>query len=833
VETQAARVLYPLPEARRPRIVGKCDEKGAPLLPGDRQLQVTEVAFAIAQRLERLGLLDAPLRERVALLRARDSHARSNVPGPAARSPYFCSGCPHNTSTVVPEDSMALGGIGCHTMAGYMDRRTLMPTQMGGEGLNWTGIAPFTNVPHVFQNLGDGTYFHSGILAVRGAVHAGVNVTYKILYNDAVAMTGGQPVDGQLSAGEICRQLLAERVRRVVLVSEDPTRFRGDASVPREVTVHHRDELQAVQRALRATTGVTAIVYEQTCAAEKRRRRKRGEYPDPAQRAFINAAVCEGCGDCSVQANCVSILPRETELGRKREIDQSNCNKDFSCVKGFCPSFITVHGGQLRRVATRTLDATAFDQLPEPASPSPSTGAWNVLVTGIGGTGVVTVGSVLAMAAHLEGKRASVIDMTGLAQKNGAVWSHLRIGTSPDASGEVARSAGEASLHGLIESRVGLAEADLLLGCDLVTAAEKDSVFTLERHRTRAVVNTWLQPTADFQSKPDLRLDLDAELAPLRAALEPARLHTVDATTLARDLLGNTLGANFLLVGYALQVGGLPVSRAAIERAIELNGQAVEFNKRALALGRLCAVDFAAVERMLASRAGATAAARRPGVATLDEFVARRIDDLVDYQDRAYADRYGRLINDVRCVESQRVPGSSRLADAVAKTYFKLLAYKDEYEVARLYTAREFRDELERTFEGKYTLRFHLAPPLLTRPDPRTGEVRKRAYGPWVLPMFRLLARFKFLRGTAFDPFGHLSDRRLERRAIADYEELIGDVLARLDADNHSAAVELASLPLQVRGYGHVKRRQHEAARKREAELLQAFRAPREQRVAA
>ncbi|HET7204086.1 MAG TPA: indolepyruvate ferredoxin oxidoreductase family protein, partial [Steroidobacteraceae bacterium] len=433
VEGQAARILYDLPESQRPRLTGKFDEHGRALLSSDLQLQFADVALAVAGRLETLGLVDDALRARVALLQSRQSHARTNVAGPATRAPYFCSGCPHNTSTVVPEGSLALAGIGCHTMAGYMNRRTLMPTQMGGEGLNWTGIAPFTSMTHVFQNLGDGTYFHSGLLAVRGAVAAGVNITYKVLYNDAVAMTGGQPVEGHLSPVEIARQLLAERVRRVALVSDEPGKYRDAAArVPPEVTVHHRDALQALQLELRSTPGVTAIIYEQTCAAEKRRRRKRGEFPDPPKRVFINDAVCEGCGDCSVQANCVSILPKETEFGRKREIDQSNCNKDYSCVKGFCPSFVTVHGGQLRKPRVVNLDLAAFSSLPEAPVPALTPArSWNVLVAGIGGTGVVTVGSVLAMAAHMEGKRASVIDMTGLAQKNGAVWSHLRISTSP------------------------------------------------------------------------------------------------------------------------------------------------------------------------------------------------------------------------------------------------------------------------------------------------------------------------------------------------------------------------------------------------------------------
>jgi len=807
VEDQAAKILYHLPTGTRPRLVGKRDETGAPLLPDVEQLSFGVVALAVANRLAALGALDADLARRIEVLKGRVLRAKENAAGPAMRTPYFCSGCPHNTSTQVPEGSIALAGIGCHTMAGAMNRRTLMPTQMGGEGLNWTGIAPFTALPHVFQNLGDGTYYHSGLLAVRGAVQAGANITYKVLYNDAVAMTGGQPVEGHLSPAEICWQLLAERVKRVALVSDDPDKFRvQSAGVPAEVTVHHRDELDAVQREMRSVAGVTAIVYEQTCAAEKRRRRKRKEMPDPPKRVLINAAVCEGCGDCSVQSNCVSVLPKETEFGRKREIDQSNCNKDYSCVKGLCPSFVTVHGGELRKPQAAALDASLLATLPPPLAPDVRD-SWNVLIAGIGGTGVVTVGSVLAMAAHLEGRRASVIDMTGLAQKNGAVWSHLRIGDS------------SAELPG---ARVGLAEADLLLGCDLVTAAEKDSVLTLDRERTRVVVNSWLQPTAFFQLNPDLKLDLDAELRPIRQAVAAERLHTFDATSIALKLLGNTLGANFLMVGYALQAGGLPLSLAAVERAIELNGQAVEFNKRALLLGRLAAHDPLAIERQLA--AASPAVARIPAAQTLDALVQRRVAFLTDYQDAAYAEGYGRLVQRVRQVERERGRGLTGLAEAVARYYFKLLAYKDEYEVARLHRSAEFREQIASTFQGDYRLRFHLAPPLLTRPDPKTGKIRKREFGEWMLPVFGVLARLKGLRGTAFDVFGYTADRRLDRRLIADYEALLEELLARLDPGNHAMAVELASLPEHIRGYGPVKVQHLTAMRQRQEELLAKLR---------
>jgi indolepyruvate ferredoxin oxidoreductase len=814
VEGQAARILYNLPPSERPRIVGKEDEAGATLLPSDYQLQFTDVASVIAARLVSLGAADEALRNRLALLSGRLERARATTPGPASRAPYFCSGCPHNISTVVPDGSVALAGIGCHTMAGYMNRRTMMPTQMGGEGLNWTGMAPFTEMKHVFQNLGDGTYFHSGLMAVRAAVASGANITYKLLYNDAVAMTGGQPVEGHLSVPEIARQFLAERIRRVAIVSDDPDKYRApEAGIPAAVTIHHRNELDALQREFRDVPGVSAIIYEQTCAAEKRRRRKRGEFPDPPKRVFINEDVCEGCGDCSVASNCVSVLPKETEFGRKREIDQSNCNKDYSCLQGLCPSFVTVHGGQLRKPKAAVLDDALFRALPPPG-PARFDGSWNVLVAGIGGTGVVTIGSVLAMAAHLEDRYASVIDMTGLAQKNGSVWSHLRIaGTPEDAQG----------------ARVGMAEADLLLGCDLVVSAEKDSVLTLDPGRTRAVINAYVQPTAAFQSNPDLRIDVEAELRPLRQGLREERLHLVDATTTALKLLGNTIGANFFLVGYAWQKGALPIGLAALERAIELNGQAVEFNKRAIALGRLAAHAPAVLARELAALQPVPSI---PLAQSLDALLERRTNFLTAYQDAAYATRYRSLVERVRAAERERCPGQDGLATAVARYYFKLLAYKDEYEVARLHSSDEFRRRIEATFEGNYTLHFHLAPPLLTRLDPRTGKVGKREYGPWMMGVFRLLAKLKGLRGTALDVFGYSADRRLERQLIAVYEASIEDLLKKLSVDNHGVAVEIASLPEQIRGYGRVKEEHLAKVRARETELLAKLQVARQSMAA-
>jgi indolepyruvate ferredoxin oxidoreductase len=719
----------------------------------------------------------------------------------------------------VPDGSLALAGIGCHTMALHMNRSTMPPTQMGGEGLNWTGIAPFTGTTHVFQNLGDGTYFHSGLLAIRAAVTARVNITYKILVNDAVAMTGGQPVEGQLSVGEITHQLRAERVQRIAVVSDDVEKYgRDGASVggfASGTTVHHRGELEAVQRELRETTGVSALVYDQTCAAEKRRRRKRGKAADPDRRVLINELVCEGCGDCSVKSNCVSVEPNETEFGRKRRIDQSSCNKDYSCVQGFCPSFVTVEGATLRKPEAATLGADLFADLPEPARAGLDRPR-AILITGIGGTGVVTIGAVLGMAAHLDGLAASVFDMTGLAQKGGAVLSHLKIARRDEELGA---------------PKVGMLEADLLLGCDPVVSASGEVLRAMDTGRTHAVLNTHVVPTAVFQLNPDV----DFRGRELRAAVERVvgedALAAFDANRAALALLGDTLGTNMLVVGYALQKGWLPVSTAALDRAIELNGAAVPFNRRALALGRLAAADPARFAALL----DAQPAVRRPlasGPQTLDERIAYRASFLVDYQDTAYAARYRALVDRVARVERERVPGSTALTDAVARYYFKLLAYKDEYEVARLH-ATALRPQLDATFEGDYRVTFHLAPPLLAKRDPATGVPRKMTFGPWMLRAFGLLARFRRLRGTALDPFGYTEERRTERALIAEYESLVGELLGGLAPDRHALAVELASFPEQVRGYGHVKEKHLASARARQADLLAKWRVPAPDRAQA
>jgi indolepyruvate ferredoxin oxidoreductase len=803
LEGQAAHVLYNLPDAERPRLSGKRDPAGATLLPSDVVLEPLDVARVIGARLAALGLADGALEARLGLLGERIGTARGRRAEGVVRSPYFCSGCPHNTSTRVPDGSAAFAGIGCHTMALYMHRQTLPPTQMGGEGLTWVGAAPFSGMPHAFQNIGDGTYFHSGLLAIRAAVTAGTRITYKLLYNDAVAMTGGQAVEGGLTVADIARQLRAERVGRIAVVSDDPGKYGRSPGFPEGVTVHPRAELDAVQRELRDLQGVSALIYDQVCAAEKRRRRKRGRLAEPARRVFINPLVCEGCGDCSVKSNCVSVEPLETEFGRKRAIDQSSCNRDYSCLEGFCPSFVTVEGAGPRHDAGVAIAADLLDGVPEPPTPAADAAA-RILVTGIGGTGVVTVGALIAMAAHLESRAAITFDMTGLAQKGGAVLSHVKIGPDPDALGA---------------ARVGMLEADVVLGCDLVVAGSAEALQSIDAGRTRCVLNTHLVPTAAFQLDPDVRFDADERLDRIAALAGEAAIGRLDATRAARLLLGDTVGTNLLVVGYALQRGWLPVGRAALERAIELNGVAVELNRRAFALGRLAA---AAPERFAALLA--VAPGGRVPIAAGPATVARYAQFLTDYQDAAYAERFRALVRRAEEAEAAANPGHGGFAAAVARSYFRLLAYKDEYEVARLHAGTEFSAALARTFAGSPRLRFHLAPPWLARRG-AAGEPRKVEFGSWILPLFALLARLRGLRGTPFDPFGRQAERRLERQLIADYEALVDELIRGLTPARSGMGTELAALWEQARGFGHVKAAAVARLRARQDALLEAFRA--------
>lgn len=723
-------------------------------------------------------------RLKAALQRLEDARKADNAKDIAARLPYFCSGCPHNSSTKVPEGSRAYAGIGCHYMVQWMDRETVGFTQMGGEGANWVGEAPFSRTPHVFQNIGDGTYNHSGILAIRAALAAGTTITYKILFNDAVAMTGGQQNEGGLSADRIAREVLAMGVTRLAVVydaKEEPEWTDFPAGIER----HERAELDAVQRSFRETKGVSVILYVQTCAAEKRRRRKRGQFPDIDRRVFINTDVCEGCGDCGVQSNCVSLVPVETELGRKRAIDQSSCNKDFSCLKGFCPSFVTVEGARPKKAATAKVD---LPDLPQPALPVIQ-GTWNVVVTGVGGTGVVTVGAILAQAAQIDGKGAGLMEMAGLAQKGGAVHIHCRLANAP---GDISAI------------RVATGEADVVIGGDLVVTAGARTLG-LMKPTTGAVVNTADIMTGDFTRNTEFRIPNERLRLSLEARLQ-GRLVAFDASGLSRAVMGDTIFANMIVLGAAWQKGWVPLTLAAIRRAVELNGAGVEANLRAFDLGRWAALDPAAADRVSAPKV--PQAPRTP-----EDRIAFRERHLTAYQDAALARRYRALVD--RATDP-------RLKEAIAAGYHKLLSYKDEYEVARLHL--QTRAKAAEAFDGDLKLTFHLAPPILSRAG-SDGRPGKRAFGGWMVHAFRLLAPMKRLRGTALDPFGRTAERRMERALIAEYESDMAEALPKVTATTLPLIVELAELPLTIRGFGPVKKANAHRAAARRADLLTRIRA--------
>ena len=804
IEVQVREELYGT--ANQPVCIGKKDEQGNWLFPVKGALDPNEVAICIGERLLKYAT-DENLKSRVAGLKQAQQRL-AETQDVAVRTPYFCSGCPHNTSTVVPEGARAYAGIGCHYMAQWMDRSTLGYTHMGGEGANWIGEAPFSKRPHVFQNLGDGTYNHSGYMAIRGAIASGVNITYKILYNDAVAMTGGQKNDGGLTVPQIAAQVAAEGARRVVVVSDEPKKYPPGTKWPDGITFHHRDDLQTVQKALSEIPGCTVLIYDQTCAAEKRRRRKRGAFPDPEKRVVINELVCEGCGDCGVQSNCVSVQPLETEFGRKRTIDQSSCNKDYSCLKGFCPSFVTVHGARLKKGVgvAGEIDAT---MLPEPKHPAIAQ-TYNIIVTGVGGTGVVTIGGILGMAAHLEGKGTGIIDMAGLAQKGGAVFSFMRIAERPE------------DIHAI---RVAAGGADLVLGGDIVVAGNKKVLAAVKPGRAVMVINTAEFLPGDFTRNADFSLPTERLKRAISTAAGKEHTHFVDASRLATALFGSSLGANIFLVGYAYQLGALPLSADAIEQAIALNGEAVAMNTQAFRYGRRAALDPAGVEALVKPAAGAIDPNRALSQ-SFDEMVERRVAFLAAYQNIAYAARYRAWVDKAKAAESAKAPGRCGLAEAVARYLFKLMAYKDEYEVARLYTDGAFLKQVANEVGGdNLRFEFHLAPPLLARRDPATGLPRKMHFGPWMMSAFKLLAKLKFLRGTALDIFGYSEERRTERKLIADYEALLDEILARLDTDNHALAVGLAAIPEKIRGFGHVKVRPLAAAKADEAALMEQFRA--------
>ena len=804
IEYQIKEELYNWKEGvRAPRVVGKFDDSGewsrsggrpagTWLLPAHYEHSPAMVAKAIAQRLEKLGManrLGSQFRERLAFLDFKEKILR-RPRVTAVRQPYFCSGCPHNTSTRVPEGSRATAGIGCHFMAVWMNRSTATFTHMGAEGAPWIGQAPFTKEKHIFANLGDGTYFHSGILAIRAAVAAKVRMTYKILYNDAVAMTGGQRHDGPLDPPTISRQLAAEGVAPIVVVTDEPTKYPAATAWAKGVTIRHRDDLDAVQRELRETNGVSALIYDQTCASEKRRRRKRDEYPDPAKRVLINEMVCEACGDCSVKSNCLSVEPLETEFGRKRQINQSSCNKDYSCVKGFCPSFVTIEGGRLRKGKAAPKETEG--EVPSPQIPSLAA-PYGILVTGIGGTGVITIGQIIGVAAHVEGKGVTVLDMSGLAQKYGAVMSHVQVAASPD------------QMHA---TRIDTGCANLVLGCDLVVTASTESLAKMAPKRTRALVNASVTPTAEFVRNPNWQLpgtDLTKDVA---ESCEKAEF--VEATAIATGLMGDAIATNMFMLGYAYQKGWIPLAAESLERAIELNGVAVEFNRKSFVWGRRAALDLEKVRRI--AMPAEVIPIEQHFSRNLDELIERRVRFLTEYQNRVYADRYRALVEKVRARDE-------KLAEIVARNYAKLLAYKDEYEVARLHADPNFRKKIETMFEGDYRVVYHLAPPLLTRKE------EKMRFGPWMLPVFKVLRNFKFLRGSALDPFGYTQERRTERALISEYEDTVARLLARLNSQNQALALEIAAIPDEIRGFGHIKARNLAPARKKWQELLARYEA--------
>ena len=693
----------------------------------------------------------------------------------------------------MPEGSRAYAGIGCHYMVQWMDRETEGFTHMGGEGANWIGESRFSKRKHVFQNIGDGTYNHSGVLAIRAALAANTTITYKILFNDAVAMTGGQRNDGGLTPHRVARELLSMGVRKVVAVVDDKEDVLPHA-YPSEVPVKQRDDLQTVQKELAEMDGVTAIVYVQTCAAEKRRRRKRKQFPDPDRRIFINPSVCEGCGDCGAKSNCVAILPLETPLGRKRQIDQSNCNKDFSCLKGFCPSFVTVEGGTPKRAAPA--DFTLPD-LPEPQIPEIDK-PFNIMITGVGGTGVVTVGALISMAAHLEGKGAGEMQMAGLAQKGGAVSIHCRVAPKPE---------------DITAIRIAVGEADAVIGGDLVVTGHSKVLAAMSRGRTGVVCNSHEIVTGDFTRNTEFRLPSDRLGLAVRARVGDEAMRMLNATRLAEVMLGDAIFANVMMLGAAWQAGLVPLSRAAIQRAIELNGAGVKGNLRAFEIGRWAVSEPVAAAEMV-----------KPAQTveeSFEEALARREAHLTGYQNAAYAARYRKLVD--RALEADRRLGLDGFSRAVAEGYFKLLSYKDEYEVARLH-AETLEAQIAANFDNVKGLKFHMAPPLLGRKDAE-GHPKKTSFGPWMLRALKILSRFKGLRGSWADPFGYSAERRWERGLIAEYEAVIDEVLQSVTADSYEIASDIARIPLEIRGFGHVKQRNGAAAAARQAELLAAFRA--------
>jgi indolepyruvate ferredoxin oxidoreductase len=831
IEYQLKEELYNWRPDVRPNVLGKFNDMGEghpggewsmanptanTLLRANADLSPALIASAIAQRLKAIGVpgdIAARLDARLAVMKAKDS-AMQVLEVHGDRQPWFCSGCPHNTSTKVPEGSRAMAGIGCHFMSIWMDRTTVGFTQMGGEGVPWVGQQPFSTDQHMFANIGDGTYFHSGILAIRQSIAAGVNITYKILYNDAVAMTGGQQV-GERPEGhsviQIAQSMRAEGAAKIMIVTDEPEKYEGVKGLPEGIAIQHRDTLDAVQREFREIKGTTVIIYDQTCATEKRRRRKRGTLVDPAKRVVINELVCEGCGDCGVQSNCLSVEPLETEFGRKRQINQSTCNKDYSCVKGFCPSFVTVEGGQLKKKG-KGKGASPFElgALPEPLLPVLKQ-AWGIVVAGVGGTGVITIGQLLGVAAHLEGKGIVTQDAGGLAQKGGATWSHVLIGATQD---------------DIRTTRVSMAAADLIIGCDPIVTAGKETVLRMREGRTHVALNAQGTPTAAFVKNANWQNPSDQCVADITRAVGEAGVGLFNADAVAGKLMGDTIYVNPMILGYAWQKGWIPLGRESLLRAIELNAVAVENNKTAFEWGRQAAHDRARVEALLSPGQVVEFKKRE----TVESLVARRMEFLTAYQDAAYAAQYQAFVEKVRATETPL--GKSTLTESVARYLFKLMAYKDEYEVARLHTDTAFLEKINGMFEGDFKLNYHMAPPLIAKKNAK-GELIKQPFGPAMMTAFKLLARLKGLRGGAFDIFGKTEERKTERALIGEYRASIEEVLKSLSAANHATAVEIARIPEQIKGFGHVKERHLKAARQNWSALMAAYRAPQGTRQAA
>ena len=840
IEYQVKEELYNWRPDVRPNVVGKFDEGEGDFTGGEwslanpsknellrstADLSPAQIARAIAKRLKKMGVdsaMAARIDGQLAILQAKESAMKVGTVDSMAgvqRAPWFCSGCPHNTSTRVPEGSRAMAGIGCHFMAVWMDRSTIGFTQMGGEGVPWVGQAPFTKDQHIFANLGDGTYFHSGLLAIRQSIAAGVNVTYKILYNDAVAMTGGQPV-GERPEGhsvvQIAQSMRAEGAAKITIVTDEPEKYKGVTGLPDGISIEHRDELDRIQREFRELTGTTVIIYDQTCATEKRRRRKRGAMADPAKRVIINELVCEGCGDCGVQSNCLSVEPLETEFGRKRTINQSTCNKDYSCVKGFCPSFVTVEGGALKS-KTKTEAPSPFDlkftPLPDPMLPAPhalGSKVWGIVVAGVGGTGVITIGQLLGVAGHLEGKGIVTQDAGGLAQKGGATWSHVLIGESQD---------------DIRTTRVGMASADLIIACDPIVAADKETTLRMRDGRTHVALNSHTAPTAAFVTDGNWHNPSDECAALIAKSVGAGNVGSFDADAAATHLMGDNIYTNPMLLGFAWQKGWIPLTRESLLRAMELNAVAVDKNKAAFEWGRRAANDWQAVKeeigKIAAGPGGGAQVIEFKKRETAQDIVARRVQFLTEYQSKRYAKKYQKFVDQVASAEKPL--GKTTLVEAVARYLFKLMAYKDEYEVARLHADPAFHERIAAMFEGDYTLNYYLAPPHSAKRNEK-GELQKKKYGPRMLTMFKLLQKFKWLRGGFLDPFARTHERKTEVALIGEYRDSIERVLAGLNAQNHAAAVEIARIPEQIKGYGHVKERNLVAAREKWQALMAAYR---------